>query len=1385
MGYVVILLFCVFSSLFAARAVENKNLRSNSDIKLDTHTTSKTNKNIRIRAKRLIPEKGPTPQNVLQMVQDKKGYLWFGTPHGLLKYDGYTITKYLHDPDNPNSISDNFINSMIVSRSGDLWIGTQNGLNRYDSENNNFTSYYPGSKNSKSLDNLIHLIFEDNNGLFWIGTQGGIYQFFPKGGVFNRSLFRGRAIAEGKTGILWFGGDEGLSKYERKNKKYHHYLPEPDTSELNNNHVWTLFVDKKDVLWVGTRSGLLRLEKDDFGNEKFIRATPKNNRLYNYPTNIVQSIYEDNKGIMWFPSGTGLYRYDRKSDKKPKKIELEFDSAQANESILWESVLWTVLEDNAGNFWIATNKGVYKADKKYPHIASYDPEAENKNSLSNSRVTDIVEDRDGILWIGTNDGLNRFDRRRNEWKHFFSEPGNSNSLSFNYITCLGIDSSDYIWVGTYNGGLNRFDPQKNEWKQYGARNDPDGEIYYWIHSINVSRDNTLWVGTWHGVLNKYDRQKDTFVQYKYNPKDTNSISKAAAIQVIFEDSFGILWLGTHAGILNSFDPVRNEFKYYQNESGNSKSLSNNSIDVLYEDSNKMLWIGTRNGLNRLDLNELNEGNNKPEFDRFLKGTWVSGILEDDEGHIWINSGLNDLKFSKLNPKTGLFIDYSYLFESPPQLFYKSKTSGEFFAGGKGLKIFHPFKIEKDQFNANVVFADFQIFNKSVSVAGNMLKRDIRSETEYVLEKTLDATKKIVLSHKERVFAFEFAALHYSDPAKNQYAYKLEGFDKEWNYIGTRRYVSFNNIPAGEYIFRVKASNNEGVWNEKGTSVKIIITPPWWKTWWAYSLYILTLIGLFFSIRSYELNRQRLKHNLELEHLEAEKLKEVDNLKSRFFASISHEFRTPLTLIKGPVERLLKQIWNKDQKTDLKRIYDNAKRMNKLVEMYLDLSRLESGNLSLQKEECDIVPLTKSIAASFESMAEAAQIKLDSDAYVASAICSVDVQKFEMILINLLSNAIKFTREGGSINLLIASHHDNEIAIDISDSGIGIAPEQLNRIFEMYYQVENDINKKVSGTGIGLAMARELIQMHDGKIEVESSPGQGTKFKIRLPAIRTDKVPFDQPVNSGQKSVKPGKAESQKADTKIRSDKELILIVEDNHQMCEYIKSHLENDYRTKLANNGKNGLAAALKINPALIISDVMMPEMDGYQLCRELKTNELTSHIPVILLTAKAEKKDKFAGLQIGADDYLVKPFDSQELQLRVKNLIEQRRRLREKFMKTITVNPTEIAVSSADEVFLQKVIHIVEENMENSAFDTASFAKASALSRGHLNTKLKALTGLASHEFIRQIRLKRAAQLLKKKAGNISEIAYQVGFNSPSHFSKAFKGTFGTLPSEYEAGA
>ncbi|MCC6254166.1 MAG: response regulator [Ignavibacteriaceae bacterium] len=1348
-----------------------------------------------INFKHLSGNDGLSQNFVSCILQDQKGFMWFGTKDGLNRYDGYNFVVYQNDPFDTTTISDNFITSLFEDSRGNIWAGTLNGgLNCFERTTEVFhhirySSNTPAVYNSEEIKSIT----EDSSKNIWIATRGE--------GVFKLSL--------GKRNSFEF--------------KYKQFSSQPNNAGgISSNIVSTLFIDSKGVLWLGTLNGL---DKFDASNESFVHYQfPIKNPMApdNDFENTVYSIHESSNGNLWLGTLSGLVEFNRQAESY-KFFSHHYDVYRYG----WGNII-QIVEDASGKMWLATSGELMRFDPKTFTYDYFRNDYLNQRSLSYNSISSLYIDRTGILWVGTAGmGIDFYDPKVNRFSTFIKKSSSLTRVTGFSIRSILEESEDVVWLST--DVLFRWNRRTGEIKSYETdsyRPDDFGNTGAW--AIIKSHDGKIWAATNEGVY-CYDSQKNKIKQYKFNIADTSGLPQKevyavfedhqnniwAATEsffcklvdvddgtfqnyryletlrynqrtrpVIYQDDKERFWIGTRTGLI-LFDLQKKSFYTYKNDPEIPNSLNNNIINSICPDplmKDSVLWIGTSGGgLNRFNVVS-------GTFAHFtekdgLPNNVVYGILPDEMGNLWLstNKGL-----SKFNPNQITFRNYNIndglqSNEFNTGAYYRSKKGELFFGGIKGLNYFYPNEIKDNPFVPQIVLTNLKLNEKYVS---NKFKNS-------VLRKTISETNKIVLSYDD-IITFEFAALDYSAPEKNQYAYKLKNFNSDWIYSGTNRTATYTNLPSGEYVFQVKGTNNDGVWNEVGVEVALIIKPPWWDTLWAYLLYFTVIIGGLYLIRRYELTRIKLKNQLKVEKVETVALRKLDQLKSHFFANISHEFRTPLTLILGQVESVMSSNISTKEKGKLQVANRNARKLLTLINQLLDLSKLEAGSMELNAVQHNLISFLKSIFFSFESLAEAQKITLTFDSEQDNIQISFDADKMEKIICNLISNSLKFTPENGEIKITV-NIFSPIVEIIIKDTGIGIPGDRLPHIFDRFYQVDSTNTREQEGTGIGLALVKELVELHKGSINVNSKEGEGTEFIIHLSvgdlkaennqseATRDEPFGFNRNIEYDEASD-VGLVENDKSQLSSTINQQIVLVVEDNTDVRAYISEQLENNYRIVEANNGAEGLIRAQDEIPDLIITDVMMPKMDGYQFAKKIRSDEKTSHIPIIMLTAKAALDDKIQGLETGVDDYLTKPFSSKELRVRVNNLIYLRAQLRKRFSKATIIKPSEVTAVSVDQEFLQRVLKTIEKHYENEQFNVEKLSSEMNMSVSQLNRKLNALVDQPPGQLIRSLRLQRAADLLKQNAGTVAEICYKVGFNDQAYFSRAFKKQFNCSPSDFK---
>ena len=1299
-------------------------------------------------------------------MQDRTGYIWAGIYWGIIRYDGNSFKAYvpnhaiLKDSTDLIGTTNLYVQAICEDNDGNLWVGHTMGIERFDPVTEKFKHYVlnPSMPLSDWSNHVLALCI-DHKGNLWVGSGSGLYLFDRTTEKFKRYLHDStdtnsivqnsiNAIYEDRSGNLWVGTGGGLDKLDSSGKKFSHYWTAPKNSDTWGSMYWimSIFEDRDGIIWLGTQNGLVEFDKS---GGSFITYKNIPNDSKSLGSNGINCICQDKNGFIWISTNEGLDILDKKTKKFAHFRTDESDPSSISNYIA------QILVDRSGTIWIGSRgDGLNKCIPPNPYNKNYPFEGYcNSNKC-------LVEDLSGKIWIGTNIGLISFDPKTECFKK-----ENSNM----FISCMNIDNSGTLWVSSGPGNLFYKKEKENVFNRLFIGKTSDE----YILSMRNSRDGNMWVGTARGQvfkLNIHTREIEKIFQYNH------------AIVQVYEDKNGLLWLGTNEAGVIRYNPETKKSTSFTSNPNDTLTLSGNDVYDFCEDGAGNLWVITNANINKFDkkLQKFVRMFGKEGF----KGDALS-MVTDEHGNLWLCNIDGFIKYNPINKQHKLYneIKVGYIFRGRKGELYV--ITAPFFKEKQKMIIVNPDHLQNNLFNPPIVITSFKKF-----------------------EEPYPFGKEIKLSYNQNFISFEFSALSYIQSEKNQYAYIMEGIDNNWVYSGTRHYASYPNLSPGKYIFRVKGSNNDGVWNEMGTSIAIIISPPWWKTWWAYCSYAFIFVFALLGIRKYELNRLKLKDKVKMDEAVLKEREETDKMKSRFFANISHEFRTPLTLILGPAQKILKK-----ESTDIMKevniIARNSNRLLQLVNQLLDLSKIESGKLKLEASKGNIVSFVKGVALSFESLSESKDIVLKIESEKEYLEVYFDKEKMTKILSNILSNSFKFTPEEGKITISILEANQSKVEIKIKDTGIGILREEIPKLFDRFYQVDSSHTREYEGTGIGLALTKELVELHHGRILVESELGKWTEFTILLPMGREhlideelkekeseSKVILNEaknllPTTNYENQIETDLLDSSSPFERLRipqneatvsEDKNIILVVEDNYDMREYIKEFLVKDYIVEEALNGEQALRKAEKIIPDLIISDMMMPKMDGNELTRRLKKDVKTSHIPIIILTAKSGQENKLEGLKTGADDYLTKPFDVKELHIRIENLIKIRKNLQEKYSKGEQINHEEKKLRKIDEEFLKKVLKIVEENLSDENFSIEEFSSEIGMSRTQLHRKLKALIGKSASSYVRTIRLTKAKKMIEEEKGNISEIAYSVGFSSPAYFTRCFKKEFGYPPSDLD---
>ena len=1336
-----------------------------------------------IKFDRFEVEDGLTSIN--SIILDKQGFMWFGGTHGLYRFDGYDFKIFTHTPGDSTSMCGNNVITIYPDKHEYLWIGTMNaGICRYNPEKEIFSSV-------KILENSsVTSIHRDHKGILWIGTSGeGLFVFDAQNNfikkyenkstdsttVSNNEIFD---IYEDNIGRIWVATNSGaLDLYNRNNQNFSRFYFNPGGYKAVRTGQ-KIFRDHQGYFWIGTEGdGLYRFDEKDKTFKHYYHNHEDENSISN---NIITGIAEGVHGEIWITTdGGGLNLLNTRSRSFRHFKHNPYD----NKSLVNNSSYSLYIDKNQ-TLWLGMGDGVVNISRK--NIFNiYQPSMFNeKNSLSFSVVVALCLTRNNHLWIGTGGGgLDVFDLNTRTFNNYRHDPTNPNSLSTDIILALHENSDGNIWVGTFLGGADFIDPEKKEVLHFKhSSSDSNSLINDHIFDIEEDVYGNVWLATQGGGLDKYNPQTGVFTHYQHNPESPGSLGSNRVL-CLFEDRRNNLWIGTHDRGLQRFDGQNETFINYGSDKQTGEILKNNPIHDICEDSNGMLWFGSgEGGLCKMD----------PKTGEFstltikegLPSNSVYGVFEDQDKNIWFctNKGI-----SRYHPETKKIITLNSEDGLPTNDFEAGAivqtAKGELFFGSKkGLISFYFNEIEQNIEDVKVLLTGFRIFNETIA-AGQKVG------TKVPLEKVIAYTDEIELPYHLNNFSFEFAAPGSNNPAKIKYRYQLEGADNRWIETDSkRRDATFSNLSPGDYIFKIIGANSAGMWSSNETQVKITITPPYWQTIWAYLIYIVLLAAITYFIAKEYTKRIRLRNQLNIEKYKHEKDNELNLLKIEFFTNVSHELRTPLTLILGPLERLINNYQSDNRiRHQMMVMQRNGQRLLHLVNHLLDFRKIESGKMQLCIQEADIVAFIKEIILSFQELALQKQICFKVESEAVSIVTFFDKSKLEIMIFNLLSNAFKFTPEKGEITLQIELIIENDerkwISIKVIDTGKGIDPAELPNIFELFYQENGNFDTK--GTGIGLTLTKNLVELHHGSIHAESKYGEGSCFSIKLPASRLafkDQELITHPKEDESTGLPPEKIRTPVAVGKKNEKLPIMLVVEDNAELNDFISESFAQQFDVLKAYNGVEGFEMASQNIPDIIISDVMMSQMDGVELCRNLKQDPRTSHIPVILLTARSADIYQLEGLKNGADDYITKPFNFDLLSARVVNLIESRQKLRERFQRELILRPKEFAINNPDERFLEKLMKLLEDYMSDPELSVAFLAREVGMSHSVLYRKILALTGYTVNNFIRLFRLQKASQILNNSDYTINEISDITGFSNSKYFSTCFKKEFSVTPTEFK---
>ncbi|PQJ73346.1 hybrid sensor histidine kinase/response regulator [Polaribacter butkevichii] len=1336
-------------------------------------------------------KEGITKRAVTAIKQDKEGFLWFGTNGaGLYRYDGITYKLYEYHWDNYNSINSGFINAIFEDSTGKLWITTDEGLNLYNKESDNFkridlNSAFPATENYSIQ---IKSIAEANTKELILGTYGhGLF-------LFNKSTYKSKklpftkshhngflvnSIIKFKEKDFFIGTSEGLYQFN--------FLPKEkktNTKQLTKNQlIESQYIDSNDNLWIGTqRNGLLKID---------LKKPQKTVSTYNITDKRILSITEFENTIICGTENEGLIIVNKNGKILKQYLHNKFDDTS-----LKSNSVWSLLVDREQRIWLGFyNQGVSVIDKLYTKFNTIECLNNNTNSLQSSSVTGIKEDKQHRLWITTDGGgVDVFNKENGKFIHINNkETSKYGKILSNDVTAIYIDKKDQVWLGAWTSGLTKINIKTKQNINYSTQNSNLKSNR--VLSIQEDSKGKIWIGTFLKGLHYLDPKTNTithcntqpFLDWNLNDED---------IRRVFVDIDDDIWLGTLNGLFQIKQLKDNKFQVISLRDKMSVKLRNHTsthrILSIYQSNDKLIWIGTDGG----GLFSYNKTTKKFNWYNKIDGfneLYVSSIIESNNNNIWVagTGGItkldrkNNTAFNITKDDGLLANDFNY------NAVFKNSQGKLYFGNYLGVNYFNPDKLKKNTTEPKLFFTDFKLFNKSVKP----------SDQNSPLSKSITYTKKIVLNSNQSVFTIDYIGLNYTRPEKNKYAYFMEGVDPEWNFVGNAKNATYTNLSPGNYTFNVKAANNDGVWNKTPLKLYIKILPPWYASNFAYFLYFLVFLALMFLTNWLLQERFKEKQAVEFERDKRIQEEKLNDKKLQFFTNISHEFRTPLTLILNPLQDLIKDK-NLNLPTaaneKLQIVQKNADRLNRLINELMDFRKLKFNKISLQSKNIEIVSFVKDLVSHFKQEASHRKIDLVFTSNEDLFTSYIDKEMIEKVLFNIISNAFKVTPDKGKIIISAQKTKKpvylelfNEIKkveafeIVVQDTGAGLNKKELTKIFERFYQL-NKLNKGYYGsTGIGLEVVKDFVELHKGKIDVSSKVNEGTKFKVTLPLI-TEHVEVKEEINNeeltenindNQTNIIPENeiAKIQESDNKSYT----VLIVEDNIELSHYLKSSLSPFYKIITASNGKIGLEKAISKLPDIILTDLVMPEMDGIALCKAVKTNIKTSHIPLLMLTAKSMIEDKIKGIDSGADAYISKPFNMEFLKSTLCQLLSSRQIMFNKFYTGVS-NKTQEKTTSLDNKFIQKLLKYIENHIDDADLSAEILAKQMFLSRSQLYRKLKTLTGTSVNEFIRNVRLEKAKQLLETKQFSISEITFKVGFSSPSYFTKCFKKRFRKLPTE-----
>lgn len=1322
---------------------------------------------------------------ITTMVIDNDGFLWIGTEGaGLYRYNGFSYSYYGHNIDEINSINSNAISSLFVDDdTGLLWVGTDAGLCVYNKKQNSFNRFEP--KNEESLDNnnVNILSFAKYKNKFLVGTYDGIKELNLKKGTFDDYGLSGFTVLDlefSTKGNLYIATNKGL-----KLEQYHQRGKIEDIALQGDNvtvNVTKLHIDKRENLWVGTlKNGAYKV---DLNREQVTFSKLK------IPDSSTMSIVSDSNNVLIAVENGGLFVLNMRAE-----VVKHYQYNVENRQGIGSNSIWAMLLDNQNRLWLGYyENGLGFVDAYHNKFTSIQ-RGDLKNSIYTNDIKAFAKTNSGKIWIAQINGIDILDSKTNTITNVYgSSTSNYKGLKKDlYIENIFIDSKENIWLATWGNGVFLLKKGSSTFINFTKESTLNVLQTNKVTCFTEDSDGNVWIGTFLEGVYYYDRkvgkiQRPTSKSYI----DSEIINKD--VKVILHDSSGFIWVGTTSGLYHIEKHNKNEYVVTNHNKAISDKFaghpSSSRILDIYETLDGTVWFGTNGG----GLFQFKR--DQKDFERLeLKGfdlSFVNAIYEPLRNELWVSSKQGVLKINRQDHDVTQFtvydgllknflIDGAILMDDKNVLYLGTKN---------GINTIEPQQINYNPYKTKPYLKGIKLFNKEVNQSDENSPLSIK-----------DNQNILTLDHNQSVITIDYESISFTRPEKNQYAYRLEGFEKNWNFVGAKTNATYTNLEPGNYTFNLKASNNDNIWNEASTILKIQILPPWWQTIWAYILYLILLSSSVFIIMHYYKKRVSELNTFRLERERRKQKVDLQQQKLQFFTNISHEFRTPLTLIINPIKDLIESTtldFPKPVQQKHHIIHKNAERLSRLINELMDFRKLQSNKLQLKVSQFNLVKNTKNILSFFNEESKRRGIQLDIKFDNVNLDVWADSGILDKVLFNLLSNAFKVTPNKGKIRVKIVSKKtkilpliSNEaeipvVEINVKDNGPGIDQKDYKKIFDRFYQI-SELNKTYYGsTGVGLEMVNSFIKLHKGVVEVESELGKGSVFKVFIPF---GKEFFES--NSISMNRKDSKSISQETTInneskkytieEILSDKESkkkILIAEDNTDLQDYLISILEQDYELILALDGQEAWLKTMEYRPDIIITDVIMPIMGGIEFCEKVKKDSALSHIPVIMLTAKNLTEDRIKGMKVGAEAYLVKPFETKELLVVVEQLLLKKDQLLQQYSNVLPT-PVDKKENEVDNDFIQKVLDFIDENIENPSLNVQMLTAHLYLSRSQVYRKIKTLTGLSPIEFIRRIRLERSRTIFQNdKNLNVSEVAYKVGFLSASYFTTCYKKQYGELP-------